>query len=814
MTSINKKILFAGSISLLVVAGVIITFAAFSTYSSTVSTAEEELANIAAYQAEQVRGDLDKSMSTARNLNSMIQGPYLSGKPLSRESLSHMIGKIIADNPRYNGVYTMWETDAYDKADAKYAGKDGYAASGRLNVYWYRDNGTPTHYEYESDYDDVGQDYTREYYTIPMQSGLPTLTNPYIEEALSPPTLMASTTFPILINNTFVGITGIDVTLADLDRIADETNLYNGRGMMIILSNDGTIAGITGDADLVGKPAIALAPLLGVSQESLQTLNQTTGKGVFSLGKYFGVNAPVIVGDPRYQWSVLVIVPTSVLSEGAISLSIILILFGIIISAAGLIFLSLVARSITRPIIQITDAARIISQGDFSHRINPAGSDEISDLGRAFDVMTSRLEEILNSVRRSGEEQQAVLDEIRVIAQGASSGALQVRGDPSAFSRENQDVIRAINATLDAVVMPLSESMRMASAYANGDFSVRFTKEIPVSGEFIAFRDSMDTIGIQLGNLIGDLRDRVSSLMTEMEESNASVEEIASGSQQLARETTQLSEQADVSKKGVIEIQQSVEELTLTSDKVAIESSDAADLIGQSKKLSEEGTVSSTRAGAGMQAIIASHNDTKGIITEISKEMDEIGNIITIITSIADQTGLLALNAAIEAARAGEAGRGFAVVAGEVKILALESQKSAEKIHEIISSLQKKSALMNTAIVSSSKEILSGDVAVSEILRIFADLDKYIHELNSVITRVKESSTRQTQAIQQVMHGVSVINTSFEATTHGLGNTAALTEESSVALDCISQAINEATISLDHISRKMTKFTITSSDKE
>lgn len=807
-TSINKKIIYTGSISLLVIAGVIILFAAISTYSSSVSTAEKELTSTASFQAERVRSDLDTSMNIAKNLDSVIQGPFLSGKPLSRESLSPIIGKVLTDHPLYNGVYTMWESNAYDGIDTQYAGKDGYATSGRLNVYWYRDNGTPSRFLYESTYDDIGSDYSREYYTLPMQSHLPTLTNPYIEDGQTVPVLMASTTAPIIINNKFMGITGIDVTLADLDRIADETNLYDGRGRMIILSNDGTIAGVTGDADLVGKPFTSIAPLLNVTPDTLGALDTKTGKGIFRLGDYIGVSAPVIVGDPDRQWSVMVIVPASVLAEGAISLTTVLIIFGIVVSAGGLVLLSLVARSITGPIMKITDSAQTIAQGDFSHRINPEGSDEISDLGRAFDLMTARLEEILSSVRLAGEEQQAVLNEVGIIARAASGGELRVRGDPSAFRSENQDVIHAINATLDAVVMPLSESMRMATAYASGDFSVRFNHDIPISGEFIPFRQSMDDIGIHLGNLIGDLQSKITSLMTEMEESNASVEEIASGSQQLARGTTLLSSQAEISRKGVGQIQQSVEELTHIGAEVCQETSDVADLIDSSRKLSEEGSASSTLASTGMQAITSSHTDTRTIIQEIDNEMATIGNIVTIITAIADQTSLLALNAAIEAARAGDAGRGFAVVAGEVKSLALESQQSAEKISGIISQLQKKSSSMSATISSSSEEITAGNEAVSDILRIFSELDRYIHEISTRIETVKASCSRQNDAVEQVVEGISVINTSFEATTHELGNTAALTEESSVALDCISQAISEATTSLDQISRDMAKFTI------
>lgn len=808
LTTINQKILAAGSVSLILVAGVIILFAAFSTYDTSVASAEEELTNIAHYQAALIHTDINEALNVAESLSSAMLGPIEKGDPLPRKSVQGMLEKILVDNQLFNGVFTMWEADAYDKADTAYAGKDGYAASGRMNQYFYRENGSVAVYEYEPDYDDVGNDYQLDYYVLPKDSQLPVLTDPYLETGQNPPVLMSSIVSPIIDKGKFLGITGIDVSLNDLDTLADKTDLYNGRGMMIILSYDGTIAGITGDSDLVGQPFSNASSLLHSSTQELEVVREHDEQSTFRLGEYIGVKTPIIVGDPARKWSVLIIVPASVLSERALSLSVMLILFGTLISAGGLVLLSYVARSITRPVQDITNASQLIAGGDLSHRINPDGSDEIAELGRSFDIMAAQLDETLSSIRLASHEQEAVLSEIGKIAEAACAGQLQVRGDPSRFSGENQNVITAINATLDAVVMPLSESMRMASAYASGDFSVRFNPDIPVSGEFIPFRQSMDFIGEELGTLIGDIRMKITSLMTEMEESNASVEEISSGSQQLATGTTHLSNQAHLSKDGIDQIQNAVVELKNTGSTVTRQTRDVADLIDHSSTLSEKGTESSSRANAGMQAILSSHDETRVIIRYMREEMDAIGEIVTMITTIADQTSLLALNAAIEAARAGDAGRGFAIVAGEVKSLAQESQASAEKIKGIISQLQSRSTEMHTTIESSSTQIQEGSVAVSDILSIFSDLAHSIQEINARIEEVKLSSSAQMTEVEQVMEGVVLLNASFDETMRELGNTAALTEETSVALDCISQSINEVTTSLDQISREMARFTI------
>jgi methyl-accepting chemotaxis protein len=247
---------------------------------------------------------------------------------------------------------------------------------------------------------------------------------------------MASTIVPILYQGTFLGITGVDVTLADIDRIADETRLYNGEGIVLIVSNDGTIAGVTGDIGTVGEPLTSLAPVFSVSEETIQHIITGESDATFTLGPYVGKMSDVVVGDPGLPWKVLVLVPSSILTTNAISLTIILVIFGILISAGGVGLLTIVARSISRPIQEITYTAGRLAEGDLSCRINPDGHDEVAILGRTFDTMASRLQQTMDTITRDGEDQKAVLAEINGIAQAASNGDLNVRGDPAHFSGE------------------------------------------------------------------------------------------------------------------------------------------------------------------------------------------------------------------------------------------------------------------------------------------------------------------------------------------------------------------------------------------
>ena len=153
---------------------------------------------------------------------------------------------------------------------------------------------------------------------------------------------------------------------------------------------------------------------------------------------------------------------------------------------------------------------------------------------------------------------------------------------------------------------------------------------------------------------------------------------------------------------------------------------------------------------------------TNMTITKLGESSKDIGNVIKVISSIAQQTNLLALNATIEAARAGDAGRGFAVVANEVKELAKQTAMATEDITNKVAGIQRDSASAATAVVTISQSIEKlSNIAVA----IASSVEEQAATTSEVSRIVQESS----KGVASISENVVIVSKAASETSIGSG---------------------------------------------
>ncbi|PWR73203.1 methyl-accepting chemotaxis protein [Methanospirillum lacunae] len=405
---------------------------------------------------------------------------------------------------------------------------------------------------------------------------------------------------------------------------------------------------------------------------------------------------------------------------------------------------------------------------------------------------------------------QTIRDSLKLLEQDSSTISRQVgKGDlKDSINLNNyqgcyQQIALHLNNTLTSVNIPFHEALRVSRQYAAYDFAARFNPSLQVSGEWLELKTSFDAIGEQINDAFGMINRQVMELSANAEQANASVQEVANNSEQLAKNSDAVSQNTEQSDAGVRQVLRAMEDLSVTVGEVSQKAESVSRIAQDSTILSREGSDYAKKAEEGMNVITRNAGEVDQVISEIQQEMKKINEIVKLITDIANQTNLLALNAAIEAARAGEMGRGFAVVASEVKALALESRQSAEKITDMISNLQKKSQVATDAVSATSTAVKDGNVMLSDTLRVFGQLVTSVEDISTNIEQVASMNEEQAAAVEEItssMHEVSAMlkDTAKEAveSAHATGETSASANQLRVIVDQVAGIAEQVSVSM------------------
>ena len=236
------------------------------------------------------------------------------------------------------------------------------------------------------------------------------------------------------------------------------------------------------------------------------------------------------------------------------------------------------------------------------------------------------------------------------------------------------------------------------------------------------------------------------------------VEIVTSASEQLSAQIEQSSRGTEEQTSRIGETATAMEEMNATVMEVAKNASNAASTAEQAKVKAEEGSKVVSQVVQGIEQVQHQSEEMKNDMGNLGKQAEGIGQILNVISDIADQTNLLALNAAIEAARAGEAGRGFAVVADEVRKLAEKTMTATKEVGSAIRGIQEGTKKNIDNVERSGKRIEE----VTKLANNSGDSLREIVSLAEVTTdqvrSIATASEEQSSASEEINRSIEDVN--------------------------------------------------------
>ncbi|AGB49266.1 signal transduction histidine kinase [Methanomethylovorans hollandica DSM 15978] len=402
---------------------------------STVTTQEKALAyqqaiEMARSYANEFNGDMEANQAIGKTIATSMSN-YESS---DRDEVNNMLYAILVAHPTLMGTYVAYEPNAFDGNDELYVNVSGHDATGRFIPYWNKMNGTikidPLLY-----YD------TSDYYQLPKKLQADVLTEPYYYEGA----FIVSYASPIMKNDTFIGIGGVDVSLYYLDDILSNVKAFD-TGYAFMTSNSGMLLSYPYNKQWIGNKTLYDFEIDNFSHAAddirmgksghVETIDPNTGKRVVMFYE------PIRTGN----FSFVLVVPKDEIFAGVMALRTKL----LFISMAAVIFMAaiayLIALSVTRPIKQIVAGFKMISKDAVKGKLDTRASSDVE-----IDF---------------------------------------------------REIPRGLNEILDAVITPVRDTIRVTNALAKGELETR--SKLDVQGEFKQLADTLDDFAESLDTMIKD----------------------------------------------------------------------------------------------------------------------------------------------------------------------------------------------------------------------------------------------------------------------------------------------------------------------
>lgn len=340
-------------------------------------------------------------------------------------------------------------------------------------------------------------------------------------------------------------------------------------------------------------------------------------------------------------------------------------------------------------------------------------------------------------------------------------------------------VLRAsvIGTTLFAIVLGIGIALALSRSLVGA------IRKLVDRAELIAANDlSQPCMNLKRRDELGDLARSVDtmqeSLRAVISQASESAQQVAAGVNEISAASDEIASSMETQSSQVQQVSSAVEEMSASISEVASKTTETSERARDAGSAAENGGRVVEQSIIAMNDIREAVGSSASSVQELGRRGEQIGEIISVINDIADQTNLLALNAAIEAARAGEHGRGFAVVADEVRKLADRTTKATDEIGQSITAIQNETEQAVNRMSAGTNQVEAGVQSVQETgesLNAIVDNSRTISEMVTSIAAAADEQSSASEAVSKSIISIAdVTNETLESARQTSTSTAGL----------------------------------------
>ncbi len=253
---------------------------------------------------------------------------------------------------------------------------------------------------------------------------------------------------------------------------------------------------------------------------------------------------------------------------------------------------------------------------------------------------------------------------------------------------------------------------------------------------------------------------------------NSTADRVSQSAGQTQMNAVELAEASEHQTQEIASVSAAINEMAISIDQVSTNATESAAVAQRSVAIAYNGADVVQRSIEGMNVIRDQIQETSKRIKRLGESSQEIGDIVSLINDIADQTNVLALNAAIQASMAGDAGRGFAVVADEVQRLAERSANATKQIETLVKTIQADTNEAVMSMESTTSEVVKGARLAKDAGEALEEVQNVSNNLADLIQNISNAAQQQAESANHISSAMNIIQDITSQTSSGTMATA------------------------------------------